>query len=142
MTFGGPFTFNCLFFSKDILKEARDAGAALVGGVDIISNIQSGDVKTSDYQFVLAHPNIMPEMVSVRGLMRKKFPNPKNGTLGMNLSEMVKQFMGGIQYQAVKDDYQQNFGKITTSIGTVNQVIFASIRTPGINFRLNLIHFF
>lgn len=108
----------CTF--KDILREAREAGAALVGGVDVIGNIQSGDVKISDYQFVLAHPNIMPDMVAVRGLMKRKFPNPRSGTLGVNLSEMVRQYLTGIQYNAVKDDYQQNYGKITTSIGTVS----------------------
>lgn len=74
----------------------------------------------SDYQFVLAHPNIMPDMVSVRGLMKRKFPNPKTGTLGVDLSEMVRQHLTGVQYHAIKDDYQQNFGKISTSIGTVS----------------------
>lgn len=105
---------------KDILREARDAGAALVGGVDVIGNIQKGDINVHDYQFVLAHPNIMPDMVAVRGLMKRKFPTPRSGTLGTNLSEMVTQFLTGIQYNAVKDDYQQNFAKITTSIGTVS----------------------
>lgn len=105
---------------KELLREARDAGAALVGGVDVIGNIQSGDIKLSDYQFVLAHPNILPDMVSVRGLMKKKFPNPRTGTLGANLNEMVRQFLTGIQYNAVRDDYQQSYGKITTSIGTVS----------------------
>lgn len=90
-----------------------------MGGVDVIGNIQSGDIKMSDYQFVLAHPNILPDMVAVRGLMRRKFPNPRNGTLGANLSEMVRQYLTGIQYNAVKDEYQQNYGKITTPIGTV-----------------------
>lgn len=105
---------------QDILRDAREAGAALVGGVDVIGNIQSGDIKMSDYQFVLAHPNILPDMVSVRGLMKRKFPNPRSGTLGANLSEMVGQFLSGIQYSAVKDDYQQNYAKISTSIGTVS----------------------
>lgn len=105
---------------KDILREAREAGAALVGGVDVIGNIQSGDIKMSDYQFVLAHPNILPDMVAVRGLMRRKFPNPRTGTLGANLGEMVSQYLTGIQYNAAKDDYQQNYGKIATSIGTVS----------------------
>lgn len=108
---------------KEILKEAREAGAALVGGVDVIGNIQSGDIKISDYQFVLAHPNILPDMVSVRGLMRKKFPSPKSGSLGVNLNEMVKQFLSGIQYNAVRDEFQQNYGKITTCIGTVSLCI-------------------
>lgn len=105
---------------KELLREAREAGAALVGGVDVIGNIQSGDVKIADYQFVLAHPNIMPDMVAVRGLMRRKFPNPKNNTLGVNLAEMVKQFLNGIQYSAVIDDYQKTYGEINAAFGTVS----------------------
>lgn len=109
---------NYLF--KELLREAREAGAALVGGVDVIGNIQSGDIKITDYQFILAHPNILPDMVAVRGLMKRKFPNPRSGTLGVNLNEMVSQFLTGIQYKSVRDDFQHNYGKITTSIGTVS----------------------
>lgn len=69
---------------------------------------------------MIAHPNIMPEMVSIRGLMKRKFPNPKNGTLGMNLAEMVEQYKNGIQYSAAKDEFQQNYGIVRTCIGTVS----------------------
>lgn len=61
----------------------------------------------------------MAEMVAVRGLMKRKFPSPHNATLGVNIVEMVGQFLSGIQYKAVRDDYQLNYGQIDTSIGTV-----------------------
>lgn len=102
---------------------AADAGAALVGGPDTIKNIQNGDVRLVDYQYVIAHPNILPELVSIRGLMRRKFPNTKNGTLGTNLVEMLEQYKNGIQYGVVKDEYQKNFGLISTCIGTVSVVL-------------------
>lgn len=102
---------------EDNLKLAQEAGAALVGGPDLIKNIQSGDVKIADYQFVVAHPNIMPDMVAIRGLLKRKFPNPKNGTLGNSLPDMVKQYLNGIQYSATKDEHQQNYGIIRTCVG-------------------------
>lgn len=108
----------CLF--QDNLKLASEAGAALVGGPDLIKNIQSGDVKLADYQFIIAHPNIMPDMVAIRGLMKRKFPSPKSGTLGVNLSDMVKQYLNGIQYSATKDEHQQNYGIIRTCIGRLD----------------------
>lgn len=98
---------------------AADAGAALVGGPDTIKNIQNGDVRLLDYQYVIAHTNIMPELVSIRGLMRRKFPNSKNGTLGTNLLEMLEQYKNGIHYGVVKDEYQKNYGAIETCIGKV-----------------------
>lgn len=115
-----PMQFLLISHFQDNLKIASEAGAALVGGPDLIKNIQSGDVKLTDYQFVIAHPNIMPDMVAVRGLMKRKFPNPKSGTLGINLAEMVQQYLNGIQYGATKDEHQQNYGIIRTCIGRLD----------------------
>lgn len=120
---------------EDNLRAASEAGAALVGGPDIIKDVQSGDLKLSDYQFVIAHPNIMPDMVAIRGLMKRKFPNPKSGTLGVNLAEMVQQFSNGIQYHVQKDEHQQNYGVISTCIGTV---VFNYLYTIMLFFNLYL----
>lgn len=111
-----------LVFAKgeDNLKAAQEAGAALVGGPDLIKNVQSGDVLLPDYQFVVAHPNIMADMVAIRGLLKRKFPNPKNGTLGVDLAGMVRQYLNGIQYSARKDEHQQNYGTIRTCIGRLD----------------------
>ncbi|ALC46210.1 mRpL1, partial [Drosophila busckii] len=111
-----------IVFTKgnDEITEARAAGASLVGGVELIKDITSGELLLSDYQYILAHPNILAELVALRGLMKRKFPNPKSETLGANLAEMIMKFSNGISYGATKDEYQQNFGLITTSVGTLN----------------------
>lgn len=59
--------------------------------------------------------------------MKKKFPNPKNGTLGTNLAEIVKRFGNGVQYNASKDENQQDFRIISTCIGTVRLHFFFKI---------------
>ncbi|XP_016987090.1 50S ribosomal protein L1 [Drosophila rhopaloa] len=100
--------------------EAREAGASLVGGVELIKDITSGELLLSDYQYVIAHPNILAELVALRGLMKRKFPNPKSETLGTNLGEMIVKFSSGISYSAAKDEYQQNFGLITARVGTLD----------------------
>lgn len=111
-----------LVFTKgqENLEIARKAGATLIGGPEIVKDIQNGDLQLSDYQYVVAHPNILPDLVPIRGLMKKKFPNPKNGTLGVNLAELVTRFMNGVQYSAMKDENQNDFGLISTTIGTLN----------------------
>jgi large subunit ribosomal protein L1 len=113
---------SILVFAKgqENLEMARKAGASLVGGPELAKDIQNGDLLLSDYQYIIAHPNVLPELVSLRGLMKKKFPNPKNGTLGVNLDELVQKFMIGVQYSAIKDEHQKDFGSITTSIGTLD----------------------
>ncbi|KAH8310943.1 hypothetical protein KR044_003535 [Drosophila immigrans] len=102
------------------IQEARDAGASLVGGIELIKDITSGELILSDYQYIIAHPNILAELVALRGLMKRKFPNPKSETLGTNLAEMIVKFSNGISYSVSKDEYQQNFGLITASVGTLD----------------------
>lgn len=111
-----------LVFAKgqENLTEALEAGATLVGGPELVKDIQSGELNLQDYDYYVAHPNVLPDLVAVRGLMKRNFPNPKNGTLGANLGEIVKKFCNGIQYNANKDENQQDFGLITTCIGTVS----------------------
>uniref|UniRef100_T1GK75 Large ribosomal subunit protein uL1m n=1 Tax=Megaselia scalaris TaxID=36166 RepID=T1GK75_MEGSC len=105
-----------LVFTKEneLIAEARNAGASLVGGIELIKDITNGELLLSDYQYVIAHPNILPELVSLRGLMKRKFPNPKSGTLGADLTDMIK------NYSAAKDEHQQNFGLIKATIGHLN----------------------
>ncbi|KAL7729255.1 hypothetical protein ACLKA6_009708 [Drosophila palustris] len=105
---------------QEEITEARDAGASLVGGVELIKDITNGELLLSDYQYIIAHPNILAELVALRGLMKRKFPNPKSETLGTNLAEMIVKFSNGISYSASKDEYQQNFGLITASVGTLD----------------------
>lgn len=111
-----------LVFAKgqENVKLASEAGASLVGGPELVKDIQNGDLLITDYQYVIAHTNVLPDLVPIRGLLKKKFPNPKMGTLGPNLDELVQKFMNGIQYMAVKDENQKDFGVITTTIGTLD----------------------
>lgn len=111
-----------LVFTKEneLVAEAREAGATIVGGVETIKDIKSGEIAHTDFQYVIAHVNILAELVSLRGLLKQRFPNTRNDTLGTNLSEMIAKFINGVYYSAVKDEYQQNFGLINTCIGTLD----------------------
>lgn len=115
---------NILAFTKDVdmQKEARDLGATLAGGIELIKDIQTGALSMADYHYIVAHPNILPELVSLRGLMKRKFPNPKNGTLGPDMSVMVHKFLHGITYSGIKDEHEQDFGTIDTTIGIVSYI--------------------
>ncbi|XP_058058944.1 large ribosomal subunit protein uL1m [Anopheles bellator] len=113
---------NIIVFAKgqEPLQEAKVAGASLVGGLELIKEIQNGDLQLSEFPFVLAHPNILPELVVIRGLLKKnKFPNPRSGTLGVNLAEMIEKYAHGINYSAAKDEQQKDFGSIVACIGTL-----------------------
>lgn len=78
-----------------------------------------GGIRFADYQYILAHPDIMAEMLALRGLLKKKFPTAKSETLGIDLYALVSRFTNGLIIQAKRDEYQENYGVVNTSIGTV-----------------------
>nr|CAD7403873.1 unnamed protein product [Timema poppensis] len=65
--------------TPELQKIALEAGANLAGDLELIKDIQSGEVSLQDFQFVVAHLNILPELSSLRGLMKRKFPTTKTG---------------------------------------------------------------
>lgn len=102
------------------MNAAREAGATLAGSEDLIKKITNGELLLAEFQYIIAHPNILPELVTLRGLLKRRFPSTKLETLGTNLTEMVKRFTDGISYKAQKDEFQSDFGKISICIGPLN----------------------
>ncbi|KAL0832351.1 hypothetical protein ABMA28_001784 [Loxostege sticticalis] len=105
---------------QELIKEAIDAGATTAGSTELVKKIQEGQIKLSDYDFVIAHPNIITDLVPIRGLMKRRFPNVRTGTLDTNLKELVKKFAAGVQYRVVKDEQQENFGSVEVPVGRLN----------------------
>jgi large subunit ribosomal protein L1 len=80
--------------SGDKIREAREAGADEVGGDDIVPKIQSGWM---EFDGVIATPDMMKsvgklgKVLGPRGLM----PNPKTGTVTMDVARAVKEVKAG-----------------------------------------------
>ncbi|KAI5644500.1 ribosomal protein l1p/L10e family domain-containing protein [Phthorimaea operculella] len=104
----------------ELIKEAVDAGAATAGGSDVIKKIQEGEIKLSDYDYVIAHPNIITDLVPIRGLLKRRFPTLKAGTLDPNLGALVKKFAAGVQYRVTKEENQETLGTVEVPVGRLN----------------------
>ena len=94
--------------------EAKEAGADYVGLDDYIEKIQGG---WTDMDVIITMPPVMAKMgrlgrvLGPRGLM----PNPKSGTVTMDIGKAVKEVkMGKIDFKVDK------YGIVHTSIGKVS----------------------
>ena len=65
-----------LAFSKNLQEQenAKNAGADLVGGVELIRKIQNGTLAFKEYDCVVAHADILTDLLLVRGLLKRRFP--------------------------------------------------------------------
>jgi large subunit ribosomal protein L1 len=90
-------------FAKDKkAEEAKAAGADVVGADDLVEQILAGQI---NFDRCIATPDMMPVMAKVakvlgpRGLM----PNPKLGTVTMDVKKAVESAKGGaVQFRAEK----------------------------------------
>ncbi len=76
-------------------KVAKEAGAAIVGGEELIKQIK--ETEKTDFDVAVAEPAMMPKLAQIAKILgtRGLMPNPKTGTVGENIAQLVKEIAGG-----------------------------------------------
>ncbi len=96
------------------IDEAKEAGADLVGNDELIAQIQEGNI---DFDIVIATPDMMGVLGRVARILGPKglMPNPKTGTVTMDVAQAVKNAKGGqVNFRVDKK------GNIHAGIGKVS----------------------
>lgn len=113
--------------AKDIkADEAKNAGADIVGDDDLVEEIQKGNI---NFDVLIATPNLMGLVGKVGRILGPKglMPNPKTGTVTMDVAQAVKNAKGGqVNFRVDKQ------GNIHAGIGKVSfskEEIMANLTT-------------
>ncbi len=75
-------------------KEAKSAGAEEVGGEDLVKKIKTGKI---NFDILVATPDMMGALGKVAKVLGPKglMPNPKSGTVTMDIEKIVKDIKSG-----------------------------------------------
>ena len=103
-----------VFATGEKAREAIEAGADVVGGDDLVKRVQNGEI---DFDVALATPDMMGlvgrlgKILGPRGMM----PNPKSGTVTLDIGKAVRDTQGGrIEFRVDK------FGIVHAPVGRVS----------------------
>ena len=113
-----------VFAKGDKVKEAEEAGADLVGSDELADQIKKGDI---NFDRVIATPDMMAvvgqlgKVLGPKGLM----PNPKLGTVTLDVASAVKAIKGGqIEFRVEKAGIvQAGVGKASFSAEAIGENI-------------------
>src|ERR1019366_6116786 len=105
-----------VFAAGEAAQAARDAGADEVGAEDLVAKVAGGFL---DFDVAIATPDLMGQVgglgrvLGPRGLM----PNPKTGTVTIDVAKAVTEFKGGrVEYRTDKiGNVQLRVGKVSFS---------------------------
>ena len=108
-------TVRVAVVAKDVkADEAKAAGADIVGAEELIEDIQAGKI---DFDVLIATPNMMGLVGKVGRILGPKgiMPNPKTGTVTMDVTKAVENNKGGqVNFRVDKQ------GNIHAGIGKVS----------------------
>jgi large subunit ribosomal protein L1 len=116
-------TVRVAVFAKDAkADEAKAAGADLVGSDELIEQIQAGNI---DFDIVISTPDMMGVLGRVARILGPKglMPNPKTGTVTMDVAKAVENAKGGqVNFRVdKKGNIHAGIGKVSFDVAKIEE---------------------
>lgn len=92
-----------VFCAPEKVEEAKKAGADVVGSEDLVEKVSKGEV---DFDRCISTPDMMAQVGKLGKILGPKglMPNPKVGTVTMNIADAVKALKAGqLEYRTEKN---------------------------------------
>ncbi len=108
-------------------KEAKEAGASLIGGADLIKTIK--ETEKTDFDMAVAEPAMMKLMAPIAKILGQRglMPNPKTGTVTENIAGIIKEINAGkIDF---KNDDSGNVHQIIGKTDFDSEKLVANLKT-------------
>jgi len=149
--------------SSEDLKSAKEAGAEVTGGEDLIEEIKHAG--KLDFEVAVATPEIMPKLAKIAKILGPKglMPNPKTETVTKNVKKAVEDLkkgkvtfksdkggnihvvIGKVTFQPARliENYQELLKSLNKSKpagvkgGLVNSITLSTTMGPGIKLRIS-----
>ena len=100
------------FVGGELVAEAEEAGADLVGGKELAEEISGG--RDLDFDIAIAAPDMMPHVGKLGSILgpRGLMPNPKSGTVTKDVGKAIKEFKAGrVEYR------NDRYGNVHVPVG-------------------------
>lgn len=101
---GNGKTKKIVAITNTKVEEAKAAGADFVGGKELLEKMKVEN--WFDFDIIVATPDMMAELGKMGRILGPKglMPNPKTGTVTMNLGQAIKEIkLGKVEYRLDKD---------------------------------------
>ncbi|KAH6795530.1 hypothetical protein C2S51_036516 [Perilla frutescens var. frutescens] len=99
---GAGKTFRVAVFAEGVAAdEARDAGAYVVGGPELVESILTGKSKVT-FDKCVATPSMMKHVRKIAKFLKKLMPDAKKGTLTDDVSRAVKDAKEHVRFEKDK----------------------------------------
>lgn len=102
-------------------QAARDAGAIIVGGMEVVDQLKKNLLTQRDFDHLVCHNALLLDFANVKGMKGASFfPSKARGNFGDNMSELVRFFKDGIDYSLKRNPEEPEYGFIECHFGKLN----------------------